>query len=206
MRLGASQHWGPPLSGADLAGCPQLIGLGVEGLDKLRNEARITLLQGLTGLLVPGDAGSAPGRPCGRYASARTDSSRPASGRSDGFTRADRRRPEGQITERFASPSTSSARPVLTGFDVRFAGIYAWNASRPTPQPRAGSGRAPDRIHRSHALYCRCRPLRSRYAYRNGCYCRGAASRGQPVLIVICRRPIRRTLADRDGVGRTRVD
>jgi MFS family permease len=73
----------PPLSKADLAGLsPADQAARREGRDKLQNDARTTLLQGLAALLVLAALGSALRSPCGRSVSAASSSSRPASRRS----------------------------------------------------------------------------------------------------------------------------
>src|SRR5512133_494357 len=147
----------PPLSDADLTGLsPADQAARHEGRDRLQNDVRTTLLQGLAALLVLGGAGMAPRSPCGRSVSAASSSSTPVSRPSAATTApannssSPANRPSvatSVCVSRSPSPrkarsppgspalSTNSASPVRIGSTSAWAGSTPWNASRTTPQP-----------------------------------------------------------------------
>jgi Pentapeptide repeats (8 copies) len=123
------QHLYPPLSNADLAGLsPADQAARREGRDKLQNDARTTLLQGLAALLVLGGAGigAAVTLRQVRIGREQLEQARQQGQRSD-----DRLREqiavaqEGQITERFTRAVDQLGQPGPDRLDVRLGGIYA---------------------------------------------------------------------------------
>src|SRR5512133_950244 len=129
----------PPLSDADLTGLsPADQAARHEGRDRLQNDVRTTLLQGLAALLVLGGAGMAPRSPCGRSVSAASSSSTPVSRPSVATSVCVSRSPSPRKARSpTGSPalSTNSASPVRIGSTSAWAGSTPWNASRTTPQP-----------------------------------------------------------------------
>jgi hypothetical protein len=123
------QHLYPPLSNADLAGLsPADRSARREGRDKLQNDARTTLLQGLAALLVLSGAGigAAVTLRQVRIGREQLEHAREQAQRSD-----ERLREqivvaqEGQITERFTRAVDQLGQPGPDRLDVRLGGIYA---------------------------------------------------------------------------------
>jgi hypothetical protein len=144
----------PPLSSADLAGLsPADRAARREGRDRLQNDARTTLLQGLAALLVLGGAGIGAavtlrqvriGREQLEHARRQLELAREEAQRSDEpareqlelarqqAQRSDERlreqigvAQEGQITERFTRAVDQLGQPGPDRLDVRLGGIYA---------------------------------------------------------------------------------
>jgi uncharacterized protein YjbI with pentapeptide repeats len=137
----------PPLSNAELAGLsPAEQAARREGRDKLQNDARTTLLQGLAALLVLGGAGigAAVTLRQVRISREQLEQARQQAQLSDerareqlGLAREEARRSderlreqiavaqEGQITERFTRAVDQLGQPGPDRLDVRLGGIYA---------------------------------------------------------------------------------
>src|SRR6266542_4393276 len=141
------QRWYPPLSNADLVGLsPADQAARREGRDKLHNDARSTLLQGLAGVLVlvgAGFGGTVALRQV-RIGLEQLEQARRQAQRSDKRARqqlklarkqaqrSDERlreqitlAQEGQITERFTRAIDQLGQPGPDRLDVRLGGIYA---------------------------------------------------------------------------------
>src|SRR6266540_835390 len=123
------QRWYPPLSNADLVGLsPADQAARREGRDKLHNDARSTLLQGLAGLLVlvgAGFGGTVALRQV-RIGLEQLEQARRQAQRSDERLREQiTLAQEGQITERFTRAIDQLGQPGPDRLDVRLGGIYA---------------------------------------------------------------------------------
>src|SRR6266498_994609 len=123
------QRWYPPLSNADLVGLsPADQAARREGRDKLHNDARSTLLQGLAGVLVlvgAGFGGTVALRQV-RIGLEQLEQARRQAQRSDKRLREQiTLAQEGQITERFTRAIDQLGQPGPDRLDVRLGGIYA---------------------------------------------------------------------------------
>jgi hypothetical protein len=123
------QHLYPPLSNADLAGLsPADQAARREGRDKLQNDARTTLLQGLAALLVLSGAGigAAVTLRQVRIGREQLEQARQQAQHSDERLREQIAiAQEGQITERFTRAVDQLGQPGSDRLDVRLGGIYA---------------------------------------------------------------------------------
>src|SRR6266511_3903107 len=168
------QRWYPPLSNADLVGLsPADQAARREGRDKLHNDARSTLLQGLAGVLVlvgAGFGGTVALRQV-RIGLEQLEQARRQAQRSDKRARqqlklarkqaqrSDERlreqitlAQEGQITERFTRAIDQLGQPGPDRLDVRLGGIYALERiARDSPADRATIGEVLTAFIRGHA-------------------------------------------------------